>query len=157
MPVTISGCWNSSPIFFQYSRSAKTFSCAANCVSSVSAPSASGCGGGCGGGAPAAPLDAGSGVGTGDVGQIERIGVDHPQRALVAQLAAQQPHRFEVAVDFLGAGGEEAGNVDPRERPHVQLRLDRRLDRHLDVSRTAAAHCGREDQANDRLRAPSGH
>ena len=50
---------------------------------------------------------------------------------LGAQLAAQQPHGFEVRVDVLGAAADEAGDEHALERRDVHLRLDGRLDRDL--------------------------
>ncbi len=46
----------------------------------------------------------------GDLGERQHFGFDDAQRRLRAQLAAQQPHGFEVRVDVVGAAADEAGD-----------------------------------------------
>ena len=67
----------------------------------------------------------------GDLGERQDFGLDHAQRRLRSQLAAEQPHRLEVRIDVVGAAADEAGDQHAPERRHVHLRLDRRFDRHL--------------------------
>ena len=66
-----------------------------------------------------------------ELDERQHVGVDHAQRRLRAELAAQQPHRLEIRVHVLGAAGEEAGDQHALERRDVHLRLDGRLDRDL--------------------------
>ena len=78
--------------------------------------------------------------------QRHHVGVDHPERRLVAELTAQQADRFLIRVEVLVAAGHEAGDEDALERRHVQLRLDRRFDR--DLERVGAAGDDRRGAAS---------
>ena len=108
VPVTISGCWYSSPICFQYSTSANRCSYGSRSLSSLIAPGA-----GC---ARSAGRLAGRARFGGDFHQRQDVGVDDAQLRLGAQLAAQQARRFEVAVHVVGAAGDEAGDEHALER-----------------------------------------
>ena len=89
---------------------------------------------------------------SGDFGQRQRFGLDDAQAAFLAQLAAEQSDRFQIRVDFFVAAGDEAGDQYALERRDIQLRLDRRFDRDLEVAR-APGECAdeRQEQATDRL------
>jgi hypothetical protein len=144
-PVTISGFWYSSPIFFQKSTLAKMPSSGCRSFSSRICCASPGFGaffapaGGRGARAPAMrmppavvePLDpdpppfeppavraavrgrcgVGPFVGPLFVGQFQQrqhVGVDHAERGLRAELAAEQANGLEVGVHVLGSAGEEA-------------------------------------------------
>ncbi len=84
-----------------------------------------------------------------DLDERHRVGVDHAQRRLRAQLAPQQAHRFLVGVELVVAAGDEAGDEHALERGHVELGPDRRFDRDLEQL-AAAGHgqhgAGRRDR-----------
>ena len=153
VPVTISGFWYSSPIRFQYAVFANSRSYGSRSFSFlISVGSAQRL-------APArsarrrrrrrvgraAPRRRVRGLVLvlRDLDERHDVGVDDPQRRLRAQLAAQQPDRFLVGVDVVGAAGDEAGDQHALERRDVQLRLDRRLDRDLEVADGPQATRGR--------------
>ena len=79
-----------------------------------------------------------------DFHQRQHVGIDDAQLGLGAQLTAQQARRLEVAVDVVGAAGDEAGDEHALKRRHIELRLDRRLDRNLVVVRASR---GQQDAA----------
>jgi hypothetical protein len=81
---------------------------------------------------------------------------DYAKAGLRSQLAAKQPHRLEIGVHIVGAAADEAGDEHAAERRHVHLRRERRLDGHLEEI-GAAAHEGREREANDRCGVSRGH
>ena len=70
-----------------------------------------------------------------DLAQLHDVGVDDSERRLRAKLAAQQPDRLLVRIDVVGAAGDESGDQHALECRDVELRLDGRLDRDLEVAR----------------------
>ena len=88
----------------------------------------------------------------GDLGEREHVRFDHAQARPRAELAAEQPDRLEVGVDVVRAAGDEADDVHPLERRHVELRLDRRLDRNL-----VEADAARRDEGERERPRPERH
>ena len=80
-----------------------------------------------------------------DVHQRKHVGIDHAQVRLHAQLASQQANRLEIAIDIVGAAGEEAGDEDALKRRHVELGGDWRFNRNL-------VEAGASRQASPRAR-----
>ena len=100
---------------------------------------------------PATPAAAGFALGLFLARCRERqdFGFDHAQLRLRAQLAAEEPHRFEVRVDVVGAAADEAGDEHALERRHVHLRLDGRFDR--DLVEAGAAPPSASQRQDERL------
>ncbi len=83
----------------------------------------------------------------GDVLERQYVGVDHAELGLRAQLAAQETRGFQIAIDILGAAGNEAGDEDALKRRDVQLGPDWRLDRDLERVRAGRRQQHRGDTA----------
>src|SRR4029453_7441690 len=81
-----------------------------------------------------------------DLDQRKNVGVDDFERGFGAQLAAQQPHGFLVGVDVFAAAGDEAGDEHSLERRDIQLGLNRRLDRDLQITCAAGKRGGGQER-----------
>ena len=178
VPVTISGCWNSSPSFFQVLDVGEDRLEAGQALLVADARHGGrGLLGLCPAGSTASGVGFTSGVTgllgrgglrrgrrrfgrgarilvhlLGDLGEREHVRFDHAQARPRAELAAEQPDRLEVGVDVVRAAGDEADDVDPLERRHVELRLDRRLDRNL-----VEADAARRDEGERERPRPERH
>ena len=116
VPVTMSGFWYSSPIVFQYAVLANSRSYGSRSFSSLMLWAGRQRLGACDRRWPVARIAGRRRLrprllcSCAMSMQRHDVGVDHAQRRLRAQLAAQQPHRFLIGVHVLGAAGHEAGD-----------------------------------------------
>ena len=62
-----------------------------------------------------------------DFDERHDVGVDHLERRLGAELAAQQADRFLIRVDVLGAASHEAGDEDALKRRDIELGFARSI------------------------------
>ena len=89
-------------------------------------------------------------------GERKDIRLNHAETRLRSQLAAQEPHRFEIRIDIVGAAADEPCDEHTAKCRDVHLGREGRLDRHLEEIGARARKC-EQDETSDRCDASRGH